>query len=258
MQKKMYLFVVLSVAVIIFLSGCTDSPFSFSYTGDYCADGLQDRDEDGVDCGGQYCDACTGTASETPAAETPAAAGTGEEGSSPEVVETPGVPYCTDTDNGDIYTGGTATAFDRTDTMTYDDICDTETKILTEYSCTPEENLNQISVECAFGCRDTTACLEEGAQDPDGDGLSNNDETGYGTDPFKADSDYDGLTDYQEVITYGTDPNNKDTDGDLIKDGNEVLVRGTDPLNADTDGDRFEDGYEVTDGTDPLDSSFHP
>ena len=44
-----------------------------------------------------------------------------------------------------------------------------------------------------------------------------------------ADSDGDGITNYDEVNIYKTDPNNADTNGDGIKDG-EQLLAGDDPL----------------------------
>ena len=91
------------------------------------------------------------------------------------------------------------------------------------------------------------------------------------------DSDCDGLNDEQEVI-YGSDPNNPDTDGDTILDGIEVkngldptdasdgtadadgdglnnaaeIVAGTDMTNPDTDGDGLTDGFEVINGFNPL------
>lgn len=43
------------------------------------------------------------------------------------------------------------------------------------------------------------------------------------------DSDYDGVSDYNEVYVYQTDPLNPDTDGDGISDGKEIQ-RGTNPL----------------------------
>ncbi|QQZ28516.1 hypothetical protein HMY34_06940 [Thiothrix subterranea] len=86
--------------------------------------------------------------------------------------------------------------------------------------------------------------------DPDGDGVTNEDETKLGTDPKNPDTDGDGLKDGEEV-TKGTDPKNPDTDGDGIKDGEEV-TKGTDPKNPDTDGDGLKDGEEITKGTDPL------
>ena len=45
------------------------------------------------------------------------------------------------------------------------------------------------------------------------------------------DTDADGLTDQAELQTYHTDPNKADTDGDGISDGQEVL-NGTNPLDA--------------------------
>src|SRR6478735_7435387 len=51
------------------------------------------------------------------------------------------------------------------------------------------------------------------------------------TDP---DSDGDGLTNSQEA-GLGTNPNNPDTDADGLSDGAEVNTHGTNPLAADTD-----------------------
>ena len=48
-----------------------------------------------------------------------------------------------------------------------------------------------------------------------------------------ADSDNDGLTNFEEVITYKTLPNNPDTDGDEIPDGAEVRTTGTSPTASD-------------------------
>jgi hypothetical protein len=48
-----------------------------------------------------------------------------------------------------------------------------------------------------------------------------------------ADSDGDGLTNYEEIVTYQTLPNNRDTDGDEIPDGDEVKITGTNPKTSD-------------------------
>ncbi|MCC6489217.1 MAG: SBBP repeat-containing protein, partial [Candidatus Hydrogenedentes bacterium] len=48
-----------------------------------------------------------------------------------------------------------------------------------------------------------------------------------------ADSDGDGLSNFEEVETYGTDPLNPDSDGDDLSDGDEVNRYGTDPLVVD-------------------------
>ena len=65
--------------------------------------------------------------------------------------------------------------------------------------------------------------------DSDCDGLTDAFEEGFGTDPFSADTDADGLDDYQELAVYSTDPLNPDTDGDGWFDGKEAWWR-TDPL----------------------------
>lgn len=81
--------------------------------------------------------------------------------------------------------------------------------------------------------------------DPDGDGLTNAEELAAGTDPTKADTDADGLTDFQEVKTYKTNPTNADTDNDGLTDQAEIATYKTNPLKADSDGDRLNDGTEV-------------
>jgi len=71
------------------------------------------------------------------------------------------------------------------------------------------------------------------------------------------DADDDGLTDDQESV-YGTDPRNPDTDGDGMPDGWEV-ANGFDPLHADSAGDADHDGMsnlaEFIAGTDPRDAT---
>ncbi len=85
-------------------------------------------------------------------------------------------------------------------------------------------------------CEDTDGNgVLDGDEDYDGDGLVNRDEETYGTCPYAADSDYDGINDYEEIFTYGTDPNNEDTDGDSLIDGDEIAL-GLDPTSASTDG----------------------
>ncbi len=56
MKLKNLSIVISTIFILLFLSGCTN--WSVTYTGDYCADNLQDRTETDVDCGGLYCDPC--------------------------------------------------------------------------------------------------------------------------------------------------------------------------------------------------------
>ena len=88
--------------------------------------------------------------------------------------------------------------------------------------------------------------------DPDDDGLTNDEEDEEGTDPVDPDTDDDGLTDGEEVNDHGTDPLDPDTDDDGLTDGEEVNDHGTDPLDPDTDDGGTSDGVEVMDGTEPV------
>ena len=64
------------------------------------------------------------------------------------------------------------------------------------------------------------------------------------------DTDGDGLTDELEVFVVGTSPTDADTDDDGLIDYE--VVYGLDPLNPDTDGDGVNDGQELEDGTNPF------
>lgn len=64
------------------------------------------------------------------------------------------------------------------------------------------------------------------------------------------DTDLDGLSDDEEAM-YGTNPTKVDTDDDSLTDRDEVKVFKTDPTNPDSDGDGFKDGEEVRKGYDP-------
>lgn len=128
--------------------------------------------------------------------------------------------------------------------------------------------------------------------DNDKDGLCNMIEDVIGTDKNSADTDKDGISDYNEVMVLFTDPKLKDTDGngvedgdedadndgltnkkefelgtdptyddsdlDQLKDNDEITVHHTDPLLADTDEDGLDDGKEIALGFDPTkhDDSF--
>ncbi|MFW3145981.1 MAG: transglutaminase domain-containing protein [Thermoplasmatota archaeon] len=90
--------------------------------------------------------------------------------------------------------------------------------------------------------------------DVDSDGLLNSFEVILGTNVIEDDSDYDGLTDGEEVISYHTNPLNPHTDNDGIEDRDEVtgaLGYFMNPSMEDTDGDGLNDNVEIANGTHP-------
>lgn len=100
--------------------------------------------------------------------------------------------------------------------------------------------------------------------DADGDGLIDEIEEEIGTNPNKADSDGDNLSDFDEIYLTGTNPIKTDTDDDGISDDKEdadedklntleEIRAGTLPTYADTDCDGLLDGEEGSYATDPLD-----
>ncbi|MBC7098841.1 hypothetical protein H5T52_06940 [Candidatus Bipolaricaulota bacterium] len=82
--------------------------------------------------------------------------------------------------------------------------------------------------------------------DSDGDGLTDGQEVGLGTNPADWDTDDDGRNDWHEVTGGGpipTDPFDPDTDDDGLLDSAEVFGSNpTNPTVADTDGDGLCDG----------------
>ena len=99
---------------------------------------------------------------------------------------------------------------------------------------------------------DRNATLPAPGSDSDSDGLTALQELGRGSDPTKADTDGDGLSDSAESNTgtylsssnTGTSPSDPDTDHDGLNDGAEVAAL-SDPFDVDTDDDLALDGSDA-------------
>lgn len=81
--------------------------------------------------------------------------------------------------------------------------------------------------------------------DTDGDGVSDYEEKRRGADPRDNDTDDDTLSDNDEMSLWLSSLTHQDTDGDRIDDGKESRVYKTSSILADTDGDGLPDGDEV-------------
>jgi hypothetical protein len=99
----------------------------------------------------------------------------------------------------------------------------------------------------------TTSVTHAATNDADGDGLTTAEERALKTNPNKADTDRDGLTDSVEIHLSGSNPRDKDSDNDGLSDKREVTL-GTDPSDRDSDNDGLRDSQEIKKGTNPNDS----
>lgn len=106
-------------------------------------------------------------------------------------------------------------------------VSDTDADGLSDYTELNWLNYNPLSDDT-----DGNGVLDKD-EDPDNDGLTNEAEEQLGTNPIFKDSDFDGLSDGDEVNVYHTNPLCADTDGDGVPDGVEVMI-DTDPLVAET------------------------
>jgi hypothetical protein len=112
--------------------------------------------------------------------------------------------------------------------------------------------------------------VDNSALDTDGDTLTTADEVFYGSSPILVDTDGDTLKDNEEVFPTGlrpvTVPFRADTDYDGLSDLVEsntgtfgsVNDQGTNPIIQDTDGDGSRDGFEVARGSNPLLNTSRP
>lgn len=85
--------------------------------------------------------------------------------------------------------------------------------------------------------------VRDGQEDYDKDQLNNLEEYHAGTNPKQADTDHDGLMDFEELNKYGTKPTKYDSDEDTVGDGREIEL-GLNPLVQESDVDGISDKDE--------------
>ncbi len=137
---------------------------------------------------------------------------------------------------------GLTDAVERELTGTHPMIPDTDSdELLDGFEATYEFNLDYIQALNPLNPDTNQNGSIDAVEDFDQDQLLNWMEQEYQTNPYRADTDDDGLTDYEEIFTYGTDPTNPDTDGDGILDSDD-----TSPATEDQDGDTLSNTFECT------------
>ncbi len=101
-----------------------------------------------------------------------------------------------------------------------------------------------FSSRIARGSPEKILVYLDSGKDQDRDGLSDQAEKEYGTNPKSPDTDKDGMVDSDEVLIYHTNPLHPDSDNDTLSDPDEIMKFLTDPLHDDTDRDHLKDGAE--------------
>ena len=111
-------------------------------------------------------------------------------------------------------------------------------------SMIPASGMDAMAQEC-IDCA-VAAGVPGQVYDTDWDGIGDTSESYFGTDPYSADTDGDGIRDGDEYndVYARSDPTLSDTDGDGLGDGYEVFSNNSDPMLYDTDGDGRADGWD--------------
>ncbi len=130
-----------------------------------------------------------------------------------------------------------------------DKTVDTDGDGLTDFQ---ELSCRDIQVETTGTATFTARTVQSNpnSTDSDSDGLDDLEEYNSNTDPTRADTDGDSLSDQAELHTYLTNPVSVDSDSDStgnpqLFDGKELTILGTSPNDADTDGDGLDDYKET-------------
>ena len=115
----------------------------------------------------------------------------------------------------------------------------------------PDSNNNGIPDSAEMGTNGVLRTL-----DTNGDGLPDYWEVFAGLNPNNPNNASklvpSGQFTYLQKFRYGLNPLVADTDGDGVSDYDELFVYGTNPLLRDTDGDGMDDAWEIANGLNPL------
>jgi PKD repeat protein len=105
-----------------------------------------------------------------------------------------------------------------------------------------------LTVTGPGGSHSASSTISVKGVDTDDDGISDEDELKYGTNPKVADSDGDGINDGDELEHWGTNWN--------VNFDNDAIANNL--LDPDADNDGYLDGLEIYYGSDPADPSSIP
>ncbi|NHJ05146.1 MAG: hypothetical protein EAX90_09995 [Candidatus Heimdallarchaeota archaeon] len=126
------------------------------------------------------------------------------------------------------------------------------------------ENLDFISnsywsdfIECFFTADNDSDLLTDWFEIEHNMNPNKNETLTEGILDGKLDLDEDSLVNIDEFYN-GCDPWINDTDFDFLTDSQEVNIYGTKPFLFDSDEDGFSDGIEIEEETDPLDPNDFP
>ena len=106
-----------------------------------------------------------------------------------------------------------------------------ETEAFVFYGDTWQKRIIELSEAQRYFYTVSDLTTYPSSEDRDRDGVNSDVEALYRTSDSRSDSDFDGISDYEEIYAWFSDPINKDSNGNKVLDAQEVR-RGLSPLSS--------------------------